>query len=573
MGIETRHFTIQAPLFDGIVVPSPINAGWEIGWPLRDLNNNSLNRAVFEDRVGRFTPEILGRRPEAHSIALVWTDGPVAQGDGVLVRGSLSATEADPPNVIRRALTPIGLSPETATVLQLAPFDDLCVVIAGDDDTVTAHITVIDFSPGEAFKWFKDKNPGGGEDTCCTFTDRVIVDDEAVQLEGWVGSLFAHVTMEGAGLPVSLPSSTGLGVGARVLVSREGGDWFKVVPALGDRINDSAAVEGVALRDDDQAVLFELSAGGNWLATASIDAAADEVINNAIADAIVQLSAWAGDHCVRLQFIARGTLQLPDTASIAVGQRLFLYRGVGVAAIHVDLFDPFTERINGQLGLRRDIEGAGFGAVVERVPGGWTWVAVHELGAFNPAQTVNAAGTTLDHWAGDKVLFLAILGGGTTLLPALGEVPTGSRLWVFRTGGTLQHRLEAQPADPFNNVAGGGVDLVLNERFLEIVATDVGWVSTLPFAAAERVLAVGPVVLADAWVGIRTFSVSAGVTLTLPGGGMAIGSQALVRSPGIATINGGGNNIIFGGATAASINTVADEPILLTWSGGEWWGT
>lgn len=323
--VSYRHYTLQAARFDGITKPATPNANWSEAWAAGDLNNHVLNRySNPAAAVGRFIPGFLGRRREAHSLVRVWTDGPIADGDGLTVLGSATTTEANPASVTRRALTPITASPETSTVIELAPFDDLGVKVVGDggeDSVVTCHVSILDLSSSEAFDWFKNKDQENGEDGCCTFSS-ITVTGGAQQLAAWTGVRFIDATITtGAGVQdLTLPDGAGLEVGAKGVIVRNGGDPFRVM-GDGAPINQADLADGIIFDADGLAVVFEWT-GDSWTATYAIRDLAPQVVDDG--DAPAEIPVFEGDKVFNLDLALNGPVLLPTAAEIAAGQQAIL---------------------------------------------------------------------------------------------------------------------------------------------------------------------------------------------------------------------------------------------------------
>lgn len=283
-----------------------------------------------------------------------------------------------------------------------------------------------------------------------------------------------------------------------------------------------------------------------------------------------------------------GALTLPTLASSRPGNRIFIYRPEGLIPSLTCLSTiPIVtanaaDRINGwdDAGVTTlSLQGTRHLIVIERSPSGWMVTQSDAMGSSNNALPTGALGSsTLAPWAGLKVFTFGVAGGLTLTLPALDDVPNGSRGIFFRTGGTLTHRVQAATGEDFDGVADGGVNLTLRGRAVEIIRTNSGWFTiSNPLQAAEPVIvAAGTEDLsAESWYGLRSFSMGQNTTLVLPATSLAVpgSTYALVRaaSTGV-TVDAGTSTISAGGSVAATLALNQDEPVLLVNTGLGWYG-
>lgn len=109
-------------------------------------------RSLVMDRVGRFPPEVLGRKTKnGHALIRVWSDGPVAAEYGAYTLGSNLAAESDPPDVLRGLVVPLVTGPLLARVLEAGPTDHLAIDTQGV--RTTCYISVLDLDEDQHLQW------------------------------------------------------------------------------------------------------------------------------------------------------------------------------------------------------------------------------------------------------------------------------------------------------------------------------------------------------------------------------------------------------------------------------------
>lgn len=425
--VAFKHFTLQAPRFDGNTVPASLTTGWTVPW--RDINDRVLNAYVTEDVVGRFPPEFLGRTAEAHSLVCVWTDGPVDEStDGITVIGSSDTAEADPPDVLRRALTPIGLTPESATVIQLAPYDDLGVNLVGVGDQLTLHVTVIDMSGSQIYDWFRDR--AGEQGGCCTVS-AIVVEGGSQQLAAWTGRRIVKATMSGPGRPaLTLPEIADLDLTkpTRLLVFRDGGERF-IVLGDGDDINGVASPEGIVFEADNMGVCFEPSSQG-WVATFVVkDMEPIDVDDSGGAAAI---DIWDGDKVFDIELAADGPTTLPSTQGLAADQKAYV-ANLGMQATLT--LAALGENVNGIDDDTVVLPARGDAALLVRDSAGGYRALRDTMGLAGKAQFIN--NTTVTHtagWRGRRTVIQTAAGASTQTLPPSASTPVGCTVYAGTTG-------------------------------------------------------------------------------------------------------------------------------------------
>lgn len=158
---DERYYKVSAN-FDPTIIAT-LAMPWTPASAVGDDPGNMRARTLVEPRVGRFPPDVLGRKnKQTTSLVWVWTDGPILQGASVYVLGS--DTESAPPSVQRTPLYPLTLGSDSAQVLELGPSDHLAITTAGQD--TTCYIRVLDLDEAEMVEWLSNKKAK----ECCTPT-------------------------------------------------------------------------------------------------------------------------------------------------------------------------------------------------------------------------------------------------------------------------------------------------------------------------------------------------------------------------------------------------------------------
>jgi len=148
---DERYYTVTAN-FDPTITAT-LAMAWEPASAVGDDPGNMRARTLTEARVGRFPPDVLGRRnKKTTSLVWVWTDGPLAQG---MVAYAVGAADASPPGVQRTPSYPLTLGPGDAQVIELGPGDDLVINTVGL--ARRCYWRVVDLDEDQLIEWLSNK--------------------------------------------------------------------------------------------------------------------------------------------------------------------------------------------------------------------------------------------------------------------------------------------------------------------------------------------------------------------------------------------------------------------------------
>ncbi|MCY0985801.1 hypothetical protein OV203_01575 [Nannocystis sp. ILAH1] len=306
---DERYYTVRASfdpaIFAELTMPWTPEAG--AGQDPSDMRARRLTTA----RVGRFRPELLGRKAKStSSLVQVWTDGPVGLADRYFVLGSDNPAESNPPSAQRGAAATLTTAPSSAELLELGPTDHLAIQTA---EQTTCYIRVIDLDEEQLARWLRSKRvpPPGLTDATIQVENQV--DDAVFDIpESNVDQLLVQVHAT-ARTTLRLPPWVLSRPGQEVSFARntDTDGLVRIEVSSGDLLNISSfplylPLQGgqVRLRRSSQ-----VGAGGNWAGLATVVPR----YTNVAAGNQAFLYGWPGLRIVRLlDNAAPQTLTLPS---------------------------------------------------------------------------------------------------------------------------------------------------------------------------------------------------------------------------------------------------------------------
>lgn len=326
---DERYYTVTAN-FDPTITAT-LAMAWEPASAVGDDPGNMRARTLTEARVGRFPPDVLGRRgKKTTSLVWVWTDGPVAQG---MVAYAVGPSDGSPPGVQRTPSYPLTLGPGDAQVIELGPGDDLVINTVGQ--TRRCYWRVVDLDEDQLIEWFSNKK----QLECCKPTfqrvdftnavDAFILDIPPLdvdQLEVRIDPTAATIVRLP---PWSLARANQL---INVVRAQSVNDALvNVTTVAGDSLNVFAGAVALPLSGS---LRFQRGAGvSNWDVTQLTSPFTTTAIGN-----VTFTQGWSGMRFVRMTGPGVGlTLTLPKysgvTVPIPLSQRLVLTNDSAVAKV------------------------------------------------------------------------------------------------------------------------------------------------------------------------------------------------------------------------------------------------
>ncbi|MCY1062128.1 hypothetical protein [Nannocystis sp. SCPEA4] len=309
---DERYYTVRAS-FDPTIY-AELSMPWSpTAGPGQDPSDMRLRR-LSTARVGRFRPEILGRKTKSGtSLVQVWTDGPVGLADSYFVLGSNDTSESNPPSTQRGLAAPLTTAPSSAELLELGPTDHLAISTA---DQTTCYIRVIDLDEEQLARWLRSKKlPAGYVATDAAITIENDVDDAVFDIPpSNVDQLLVRVNATARTI-LRLPQWSASRPGQELNFSRNtlGEGVVRIEPAPGDELNQFPfplylPLQGlVRMRRSTQVILP--MPNGNWTGIVSaVPTYTDVEVGNR-----TLTYAWPGLRIVRLlDNAAPQTLTLPS---------------------------------------------------------------------------------------------------------------------------------------------------------------------------------------------------------------------------------------------------------------------
>lgn len=325
---DERYYKVSAT-FDPTIIAT-LAMPWTPASAAGDDPGNMRARTLVEPRVGRFPPDVLGRRnKQTTSLVWVWTDGPILQGAAAYVLGS--DTESAPPSVQRTPAYPLTLGSDSAQVLELGPSDHLAITTAGQD--TTCYIRVLDLDEAEMVEWLSNKKAK----ECCTPTfTRVDISNVVVDAVHDIPTL--DVDQIEVRIAATVPTVLRLPAWANarpnqvINIVRDAAlsDGLVAVSAVvGDTVDVFGGAAYVPLNGT---LRVQRGAGvGNWDVT---EYASPSAATQAVGDKTF-LQGWAGSRFLRLTAAGAQTVTMPTygglTIPLPLSQRLVLTNASAVA--------------------------------------------------------------------------------------------------------------------------------------------------------------------------------------------------------------------------------------------------
>jgi hypothetical protein len=529
---RTYSLTSLGGAFDGTSIVD--TSGWV---PLKPTNARQKRRSTSE-RLGRFPPDTLGYTNKDYALVKVWCNGPVAEGDRVEVRSSLNTDHGTPDDVLRDTYE-LGTSFADAPSILLSQTDDLCVYFETDGESGTVHVMVLELDEDQMFEWMQTQVASGETNALATET-RTLNADATIEASA-APVLYVRAASGSANGTFTLPPIGEVGLGHRIMVYREGGQYFKVRSDGTETINGEDAP--VYFPEDSMGVLFERTAQGWWS-----DATAEEPAAIALVGSqLLAVSTQRRQH-VLWNPGAGGQLRLPLLADVAVGQE-YEIAVTGTVSGLVQLVPQAGQSLNGIPDFAVAFGAPGDSVLVRRVPGAGWWVVTGAEQGFEE-RTQNGPGT-LAVWRGRLVVkVVAAAATDVVGLPAIAGIRAGDSVEVFRDGGTF-FVVDASGAEEING-QNQQVRFLADGMGVRFVRSTNGWFATDVAEDQALVSASGATVLTAWGQRRRVIAWDPGATdtaLTLPSlSTVGIGQELLVVVSAQPTVRGriipaGGENL------------------------------
>ena len=563
-------FRISATDFDGTTVKSR-------DWTPNSSAKSQASNYVSQAAIGRLSFADFGQPGSMGQLAIARCD--VAAALMTLTVRTLSAAEntaagayvaAPAPNNLDAALITRALTPDWCAPFLMGPTDAIALTDGVASGTVpsTVEIMTVDLHDASAVAYLNalftviNATP--------VVSTRIVTVSEVVAV--FSGTQYIIGTAAAVSMNLTLPLAASVADGTTLVVSRVNGGWIAILPQGADTINGST--QSVIQADLGQTTF--ILKGGQWLASdAPITAAI--TVSNAVNDAIVAVPIVTGSTLVNVNFTARGQLQMPILANVAIGAEYLFIRtadGAGFSPVRAEIImGAAGDLMNGLANGIAEVGNVGAGVRFRRVALGWQVTADR---ICTPAQQIASTGNdTLDSlWAGLKSLTSSQAAAQTLTLPVATLCVQGGRIRVISTGAA-----GLTVTSPAATIVGGGASstsrrLALNESG-EFMWNGTIWTFIRSAPTVTTTVEAADRVMTETWNGLRIFrcTQAAAQTMTLVAATAAnIGQEAhfVCLGAGGLTINGGGTNIIGAAASAATAAIAQNLNIRLVSDGTNW---
>ena len=564
-------FKISGTEFDGTTLKS---TAWQPSTSPKSQPSNYLNQTI----IGRLSFADLGQPGSLGQLAIARCD--TAASLMTLAVKTLSAAEntaagayvaVPAPNNLDATLYTRTLTPDWCLPFLMGPTDAIALtdgLVSGIPATV--EIMTVDLQDAASLAYLN-----------ALFTAASITPAVAVRIvtateviAAFSGTQYILGTAAAVSMNLTLPLASAIAEGTTLVVTRINGGWIAVLPQGADTIN--GATTSVIASDLGQTT-FVLR-GGRWLASDS-PTTATIAVANAVNDAVVAVPIVTGSTVVNVDFTARGQLQMPVLANVAIGTEYLIVRtsdGAGFSPVRAEIIMGAPgDLMNGLANGVVQLGNVGAGVRFRRVALGWL---VTSDRISTPAQNIASTGNdTLDSlWAGLKTLVASQAAAQTLTLPAANLCVAGGTIHVLATGaGGLT------VTSPVAAILGSGANVTSLSRRLStnesgtFTWNGTNWVFIRSAPTVQTIAEPADRIMTETWNGLRIFRCTqAGAQLmTLPAAtAVPIGMEAHFVSLGAGglTVSGGGTNLIGAGASAATKAIAINTCIRVVSDGTNW---
>ncbi len=309
---DQRLYVVRS-LFNGTTVATEAMAWVPQNPGLNALPANIRYRALVVEAVGLFSPALLGRS-RTSSLIRVWADNPQT-GDTVQILGSNVVAEAAPILWPRGAAIQLTAGPQSSTLLEANMTDHVSIITTSDRNV---YIEVLDLGEEQHLKYELNQQSINTDANALTTETRVVAISAGVPylLAAWTASvLFVDVTAAAPNDVIRLPLISSVGLGAKVRIFREAGEWFNIGGLFPDEINGVS--NNVRMIADNMGAFFEATAEGWVCSLVADDTSAVPLSGTTVVPTLVRQRT-------RIEYTTgNGTLlQLPPNADSAVDQEV-----------------------------------------------------------------------------------------------------------------------------------------------------------------------------------------------------------------------------------------------------------